>query len=49
MILGISNYKKFKTQEGARVGLPGEQIAKLTKLGWFSFTGESKRNNNYIN
>ena len=33
MILGISDYTKIKTSEGARMGLTGEPIAELTKLG----------------
>ena len=35
LILGISNYTKIKTPEKARIGLPGEPIAELTKLGWY--------------
>ena len=34
MILGISDYTKIKTPERARIGLTGEPIAKLSKLGW---------------
>ena len=34
VILGISDYKKIKTQERLRVGLSGEPIAELTKFGW---------------
>ena len=34
VILGISDYTKIKTQERPRVGLPGEPIAELSKLGW---------------
>ena len=34
VILGAGHYSKIKTQERARVGQPGEPIAKLTKLGW---------------
>ena len=34
MILGVKDYIKIKTQERPRVGLPGEPIAELTKLGW---------------
>ena len=39
VILGISDFTKIKTQERPRVGLPGEQIAELTKPGYcFSTT-----------
>ena len=34
-ILGISDYTKIKTPEKARIGLPGEPIAELTKLNWY--------------
>ena len=35
MILGVSEYTKIKTPERARIGLPGEPIAELIKLGWY--------------
>ena len=35
VILGISDCTKIKTQQRARMGLPGEAISGLTKLGWF--------------
>ena len=35
MILGIRDYTKIKTPDRARIGLPGEPIAELTKLGWY--------------
>ena len=35
VILVISDYTKFKTQERAMVGLSGEPIAESTKLRWF--------------
>ena len=34
VILGVNDYTRIKTQERPRVGLPGEPIAELTKLGW---------------
>ena len=34
VILGVKNYIKIKTQQSPRVGLPGEPITELTKLGW---------------
>ena len=34
VILGMNDYTKIKTKERPRVGLPGEPIAELTKLGW---------------
>ena len=34
VILGASNYTRIRTQERPRVGLPGEPIVELTKLGW---------------
>ena len=34
VILGVNNYTRIKTQERLRVGLPGEPIGELTKLGW---------------
>lgn len=35
MILGITDYTKTKTQQRARMGLPGNPIAELSKQGWF--------------
>ena len=34
VILGVNDYTRIKTQEKPRVGLPGEPLAELTKLGW---------------
>ena len=34
VILRVNDYTRIKTQERPRVGLPGEPIAELTKLGW---------------
>ena len=34
VILGMNDYTRIKTQERPRVGLPGEPIAELSKLGW---------------
>ena len=34
VILGVNDYARIRTQERPRVGLPGEPIAELTKLGW---------------
>ena len=34
VILGVNDYTRIKTKERPRVGLPGESIAELTKLGW---------------
>ena len=34
VISGVNDYTRIKTQERLRVGLPGEPIAELTKLGW---------------
>ena len=34
VILNASEYSKIKVQEVPRIGLPGEPIAELTKLGW---------------
>ena len=36
MKLGISDHTKIKTPERARIGLPGEPIAELTKLQSFT-------------
>lgn len=33
MILGVNNYTKIKTHEKLGVGLDGEPVAELTKLG----------------
>ena len=33
VILGVKDYIKIKTQQNPRVGLPGEPITELTKLG----------------
>ena len=33
VILGVNDYTRIKKQEIPRLGLPGEQIAELTKLG----------------
>ena len=33
-ILGVNDYTRIKTPEGPMLGLPGEPIAELTKLGW---------------
>ena len=35
VVLGVNEYTKIKTPERARIGLPGEPIAELTKLGWY--------------
>lgn len=35
VILGITGYTKTKTQQRARMGLPGNPIAELSKQGWF--------------
>ena len=42
VILGISDYKKIKTQERLGVDLPGEPIAELTKFGWVIVSSEKK-------
>ena len=34
VIVGVNEYTKIKTQKRPRVGLPGEPIAEITKLGW---------------
>ena len=34
VIVGVDEYTKIKTQKRPRVGLPGEPIAEITKLGW---------------
>ena len=34
VILGVNDYTSIKTQERPRVGLLGEPIAELIKLGW---------------
>ena len=34
IIIGVNNYTKIKTQGRSRVGLKGEPVAELTKLGW---------------
>ena len=34
IILGVKGYTKIKTQERPRLGLEGEPVAELTKLGW---------------
>ena len=33
VILGVNDYTRIKTQERPKVGLPGEPMAELTKLG----------------
>ena len=33
-ITGAGEYTKIKAQEKARIGLPGQPVAELTKLGW---------------
>ena len=35
VVLGVNEYTKIKTPERARIGLLGEPIAELTKLGWY--------------
>ena len=34
MIIGARDYTKIKIQERARIGVPGQSVAELTKLGW---------------
>ena len=34
IVLGVNEYARLKTQERPRIGLEGEPIAELTKLGW---------------
>ena len=49
VILGVNNYIKMKTQEWPRVGLPGEPIAELTKLGWVILSpGEENASTNIL-
>ena len=42
VILGVNNYTRIETRERPRVGLPGEPIAELTKLGWLFYRLEKK-------
>ena len=34
VLFGVNDYTRIKTQERPRVGLPGDSIAELTKVGW---------------
>ena len=34
IIIGARDYIKIKIQERARIGLPGQSVAELTKLSW---------------
>ena len=34
IILGVNDYTKIEMQERPRIGLEGEPVAELTKLGW---------------
>ena len=42
VILGVNDYTRIKTQKRPRVGLLGELVAELTKLGWVILSPEKK-------
>ena len=43
LVLGVSDYAKIKTTAALKVGLPGEQVAKKTLLGWTVMTPGKER------
>ena len=47
--LGVNHYTKIKTQETLRVGVLGEPIAELKKLGWvILLSGKEKASTNIL-
>ena len=49
VILGMNDYTRIKTQERPRLGLPGEPIAELSKLGWvISWPGKENTSTNIL-